>query len=880
MFIFKKGLSPIGQSTSLLLSVILSVGMLAILLIGVTVVKGEIDAPKVSHKAQSGRSQAPGTLGTGIFNDSGEMLGNERSYAVELVDIDGDDDLDACVAHYGEPNVMWLNDGDGYFPIRRQLSLAKERSVDVAVGDIDNDGDMDAYIANYGNQADTVWRNDGAGNFSSNGQQLDSFWSTAVDLGDVDGDGDLDAFVTATYTTTQNRANRVWLNVDGTGIFTDSGQRLGNASSLSLDLGDVDGDGDLDAFVANDDGQPNTVWWNDSTGVFTDSGQRLGSSDSQAIALGDFDGDDDLDAFVGNTHVDPSRRGNTVWWNDGTGYFTDSGQRLGSLQSQVVVTGDVDGDSDLDVVVANNSGGNIVWLNDGGGNFTDSGQRLGNVWSTAVALGDMNGDGDLDAFFANYDVDFDDAIDGYPDTVWRNNEPLQARADRFAVTEDSSNNSLSILANDSKPDLGDTLSIVVLNTEHAAGTVWVSGTEELGYTPATDFNGTDTFSYTIGDTSGTTSTADVEVFVNAVNDPPTGLVLSDTDVRENHPVGTIVGTFTTTDTDRFGDYDDIYGFHAYSLVTGTGDIDNDLFFIDGEHLKTNKRFDYEHKQRYRIRVRTADQGGLFIEKVFQISIVDQDPEPAIVVEPTVLSLSEDGLTDSYTITMVAEPIATVVLSVSVDDDVTVSTDTLTFTLATWSMPRVVTVTAVDDTVDEGADVPHVSTIRHTATSTDLNYDDISIDDVVAQIVDNDERVVSLSLIITGTETITPGGVLPFLVSYRNDGNVAVSNVNITMTAPAYTTFNADASSDGWQAGANSYAYTVVGGEELFAGGEGGTLTFAVTVDDDAPAEAITASGIMKGIIGRDSVQADSTATVQVVLSIGDMGAVYLPLVMR
>ncbi len=879
MFGLKKGVVPVGQGSSLLLSAILSAGIVALLLICVSVAKGEIDIPTLSHRAQSEHKQAPGTPSTGIFNDSGQLLGNERSYAVELVDIDNDDDLDACVVHYGQPNVMWLNDGHGYFPERKQLSLENNRSVDIAMGDIDSDGDMDAYVANYGNQADTVWLNDGAGNFRSNGQQLDSVWSTAVDLGDLDNDGDLDAFVTATYTTTQNRANRVWLN-DSTGIFTNSGQYLGNASSLAVDLGDLDADGDLDAFVANDDGQPNTVWFNDSTGVFTDSGQLLGNADSQAIALGDFDFDGDLDAFVGNTHVDPSRRGNTVWLNDGTGHFTDSGQHLGSLQSQVVALGDVDSDSDLDVVVANNSGGNTVWLNDGSGNFTDSGQRLGNVWSTALALGDMNGDGDLDAFVANYDVDFDDAIDGSPDTVWRNHEPLQAQADWFAVTEDRSNNSLPILANDSKPDLGDTLSIVALNAEYAAGTVWMSGTAEFGYTPATDFNGTDTFSYTIGDTSGTTSTAVVDVFVNAVNDPPTDLVLSDTLVRENHLVGTIVGTFTTTDTDRFGDYHDIYGFHTYSLVTGTGDMDNDLFFIDGEHLKTNKRFDYEDNQRYRIRVRTADQAGLFIEKAFQIRIVDQDPEPAIVVAPTALSLSEDGTTDSYTITMVAEPIATVTLSVSVDEDTTVSTDTLTFTPEMWSMPRVMTATAVDDTVDEGADVPHVSTIRHIATSTDLNYHRIPIDDVIAQIVDNDERILSLSLHITATETITPGGLLPLLVSYQNDGNVDVSNVQITMTAPDYTTFNPDASSDDWQAGANSYAYTVVSGEDLFVGGAGGTLTFAVTVDNDAPAGAITASGIMKGTIGRDSVQADSTATVQVVQPIDDMGSVYLPLVMR
>ena len=73
----------------------------------------------------------------------------------------------------------------------------------------------------------------------------------AVALGDVDGDGDLDAFVA-----NSNQANRVWLN-DGSGTFTDSGQSLGDSSSWAVALGDLDGDGDLDAFVGELDGQAN-----------------------------------------------------------------------------------------------------------------------------------------------------------------------------------------------------------------------------------------------------------------------------------------------------------------------------------------------------------------------------------------------------------------------------------------------------------------------------------------------------------------------------------------------------------------------------------------------------------------------------------------------
>jgi hypothetical protein len=105
----------------------------------------------------------------------------------------------------------------------------------------------------------------------------------------LDYDGDLDAFMAV------SPGNRVWLN-DGAGVFTDSGQSLGTAHHWSVSLGDVDGDGDMDA-VTGDILGSNKVWMNDGTGVFSDSGQNVGSS-SRGLALGDLDSDGDLDVFV------------------------------------------------------------------------------------------------------------------------------------------------------------------------------------------------------------------------------------------------------------------------------------------------------------------------------------------------------------------------------------------------------------------------------------------------------------------------------------------------------------------------------------------------------------------------------------------------------
>jgi hypothetical protein len=183
------------------------------------------------------------------------------------------------------------------------------------------------------------------------------------------------------------------------GVFTDSGQNLGNLESDGVALGDLDGDGDLDAFIANGawyaGGRPNKVWLNDGNGNFTDSAQALGSSGSFVVALGDVDSDGDLDALIVNH---PGT--NNVWLNDGNGNFADSGQALGSSYFGGAL-GDVDGDGDLDAYITGASSPDKVWLNDGNGNFTDSGQQLGVIISSRsqdAALGDLDGDGDLDAF--------------------------------------------------------------------------------------------------------------------------------------------------------------------------------------------------------------------------------------------------------------------------------------------------------------------------------------------------------------------------------------------------------------------------------------------------------------------------------------------------
>jgi len=86
-------------------------------------------------------------------------------------------------------------------------------------------------------------------------------------------------------------------------------------------------------------------------------------------------------------------------------------------------------------------------------------------------------------------------------------------------------------------------------------------------------------------------------------------------------VGTAVGNFSTTDLD-------IGNTFTYTLVSGSGGADNASFTISGNTLQSSASFDFEFKSSYSIRVRTTDQGSLWFEKVFAISVLDTNETPA------------------------------------------------------------------------------------------------------------------------------------------------------------------------------------------------------------------------------------------------------------
>ena len=256
----------------------------------------------------------------------------------------------------------------------------------------------------------------GTGHLLDSGQRLGDSWSISVRLGDLDADGDLDALV-ANYGSVHDR---VWLN-DGKGGFA-PGMALDKATSTSVDLGDLDGDGDLDAVITYRN-RTDRAWLNDGSGQFVVQPSGLSPGMSRGVTLADLDGDGILDAVISSGGVG-DRTPNSVWFGLGDGAFRQSSQELGHEASWQAAVADLDGDGDLDIVFANGDdrgdfqdAPNTVWLNDGNGKFEETGHPFASIFSRGVALGDLDLDGDLDALVCNNDGD--------QSGTWRNDGNLQ-----------------------------------------------------------------------------------------------------------------------------------------------------------------------------------------------------------------------------------------------------------------------------------------------------------------------------------------------------------------------------------------------------------------------------------------------------------------------
>jgi hypothetical protein len=166
-------------------------------------------------------------------------------------------------------------------------------------------------------------------------------------------------------------------------------------------------------------------------------------------------------------------------------------------------------------------------------------------------------------------------------------------------------------------------------------------------TPEKQWTGAASVVFTATDTSDASANDAALFTVRNVNAAPTDISLSPASIQENEPVGTEIGTFTTTDPDA----ETVF---TYTLASGPGDIDNSSFQISGDKLLTSAVFNYEVKSSYSIRIRTTDPTNAWFEKAFTITVTNANEAP------TDIGLSDNTIDENL-------PVNTVIGNLSATD---------------------------------------------------------------------------------------------------------------------------------------------------------------------------------------------------------------------
>jgi hypothetical protein len=365
--------------------------------------------------------------------------------APALVDIDGDGDLDAFIGDQQGNLQFFRNSGR---PAAARFDAPQSNPFGLtsvgadatpAFADIDADGDLDAFVGEHDGHL-TFFRNDGgrrqprfsAGQRNPFGLSVDTY-APAPTFADIDGDGDLDALIGAQYGDTLFFAN---IGTRKQPSFTGPGKNVFGLTGLPYGyaivpaLADIDGDGDLDAFLGDTYGATRFFlnFGSARAPAFTELGDNpfgLGmTGDATAPAFADIDGDGDLDAFFGNGY-DQSvpfllNRGSRTMPSFASlkdnpfGIVTE----LGGGSPAFV---DIDADGDRDAFV---SRGRTVsfFRNDGSARAPRFAAPLEDPFGLGtdepyaerdgLTFADIDGDGDLDAFFGTY----------HGDTFWLQNQ--------------------------------------------------------------------------------------------------------------------------------------------------------------------------------------------------------------------------------------------------------------------------------------------------------------------------------------------------------------------------------------------------------------------------------------------------------------------------
>ncbi|MFC1586933.1 CFI-box-CTERM domain-containing protein [Planctomycetota bacterium] len=216
-------------------------------------------------------------------------------------------------------------------------------------------------------------------------------------------------------------------------------------------------------------------------------------------------------------------------------------------------------------------------------------------------------------------------------------------------------------------------------------------------------------------------------------------------------------------------------------------------------------------------------------------------------------VQEGSTTDTYTVILISKPTANVTVTITPDADSTVDVNPLTFTDLNWNVAQTVEVTPVDDADSEG---DHTSTISHTVTSTDNQYDGFLLGNVTANITDDepfadagDDYAANPGLLyLDGTDS---SGLSTLSYSWTQTGGASVTIINSTTATPNFYAY---------AAGAYTFQLTVTD-QALNNDNDTVTVTVQNVVPVAVPAPEYYAMeiGENKQLSGTDSYDANGTA---------------------
>jgi hypothetical protein len=229
---------------------------------------------------------------------------------IDAEDLDLDGDLDLLVADFGEEGAetgwhCFLNEGDGTFADGIAYNLGVEaRCISVNATDLDGDGDPEITIAGARLNGSFIHVYDNLG-LDPDGGWLGMAYQTPIPVAigacsirrmDVELDGDFDLIVAH-----RSQPKLSLLINDGTGLLNVNELSVPNSIELAEPV-DANGDGIMDIGIVVKETNQLRVLRNDGTGLFQSQGTTFCGTDPKFVVFDDLDGDGDLDGVVANSY--------------------------------------------------------------------------------------------------------------------------------------------------------------------------------------------------------------------------------------------------------------------------------------------------------------------------------------------------------------------------------------------------------------------------------------------------------------------------------------------------------------------------------------------------------------------------------------------------